>query len=234
MHRLILIEGMIGAGKSRTARNVANWIESQGEPARIFHEFADDHPIRTKAVDRIRAASPEVAPSQFDDPRIGLAQDPNVYSLDQWGALAARCLHTRQITILEATFLQNSVLPSFANDAPLTHIKEAFTRIEQQIAPAQPLLVYLRPRDIDSAIRRVHLERGDTWASWNIASVAGFPWAQHRNLSGRAAVVELYRAWECVVDDLMMTFSGDTLLVADPQDNWEAALARICSAVAAT
>ncbi len=52
--RLILIEGMIGAGKTTTARLVETWLTSRGEDARAFQELAEDHPIRTRAVDQLR------------------------------------------------------------------------------------------------------------------------------------------------------------------------------------
>ncbi len=48
--RLILLEGMIGSGKTTTAANIGKWLADQGDAAHVYHEFADDHPIRTKAV----------------------------------------------------------------------------------------------------------------------------------------------------------------------------------------
>ena len=229
--RLVLVEGMIGAGKTTTAAHIAHWLAGRGEDARAYHEFDDDHPIRTKAVDLLRAAHPEGASRAADTGEDGMARDPAVYAPSQWRTLAARCAHGQQTIIMESTLLQNSVLPCFANGAPIEKVKQVFAEIEAQLTPASPLLIYLRPSDVERAVERAHSERGEPWASWNSSSVASYPWARSRNLHGRRAVVELYRAWEHVVDELWEMYSFPKLLVVDPQDDWNAALCRIYSEV---
>jgi hypothetical protein len=237
--RLILIEGMVGAGKSATAAAVARRLVAQGDDALAYDEFADDHPIRTRAVDLLRAASPEVAaspsvptwPSAADE--AAPARDAGVYALDQWRVLAERCRRERRTTILESTFLQNSVLPSFISGAPIEQVQGKFSRIEGLIAPVRPLLVYLRPSDIEAAVRRVHRDRGEPWSSWNVASVSASPWAQAQGLCGPEAVVGFDRAWEPVVDELLGLYSSPKLLLVDPQADWEGTVARIAAAARA-
>ena len=231
--RLILIEGMIGAGKSTTAAKLADWLTSHGEDVCVYNEFADDHPIRTKVTDLLRVANPDTTTVPPDVGEDGVARDPQVYGLDQWTRLVSRCTAGQQTVILEGTFLQNSVLPAFMDEAPIDEVKAVFARIESQVASANPLLIYLRPSDIDDALRRVHRARGEAWASQNMAYVSNIPWARRRGLTGRQAIIELYRVWESVVDELLATSSCDTLLVLDPQDDWEAALEHIHSAVRA-
>ncbi len=92
--RLILIEGMIGAGKTTTAGWVEDWLAGRGEDARAFSEFDEDQPIRTRAVDQLRGQP---------------AQEPDAYAASQWRRLAERCRPGRPTLILESVFLQNSV-----------------------------------------------------------------------------------------------------------------------------
>lgn len=227
--RLILIEGMIGAGKSTTAAKLANRLTRQGANACAYHEGANDHPIRTKAVDLLRVAFPDTT-APPDVGADGLARDPAVYRLDQWAQLARRCTGGQQTVILESTFLQNSVLPQFMDGATIDEVKAVFTCIDSQIASADPLLIYLRPSNIDQALTRVHRERGAAWASQNVAFVAKCTWARKRGLQGRQAIIDLYRAWEDLVDEFLATSACATLLLIDPQDDWQAALGRIYSA----
>jgi predicted kinase len=222
--RLILIEGMIGAGKSTMAGRLERRLSARGEKARAYLEFAEDHPIRTKAVDLLRAAHPEPVWVPGDVGEDGLARDRSVYAVEQWGRLATRCRDDGQTVILESTFLQNSVMPPFLNGAPAGKCQEIFTRIEEQLAPARPLLVYLRPADTAAAVARVHGARSAAWTEGNMASVAASPWARSRDLHGREAVIALYRAWEVVVEELFAGYSFPKIILNDPQDDWDAAL----------
>src|SRR5262249_56519431 len=51
--RLVLIEGMIGSGKSTTAERLAARLIESGATAHAFNEGADDNPVRTRSVDRL-------------------------------------------------------------------------------------------------------------------------------------------------------------------------------------
>jgi len=220
---------MIGSGKTTTALRVGEWLTRQGESVRVFREADADHPIRTKAEDRLRAAAgPQPPGSTVDGPAQGsLANYPD----DQWRRLAEHCQRGRPTVILEGSFLQNSVMPAFIDGAPARKVTEIFTRITRQAAPAEPLLVYLRPADIRAAIARVHRDRGEPWSSGNLAFVANSPWARRRGLVGQDAVVRLYQAWEPVVTRLYDRYPFPKIMVTDPQHDWQATLARICAAV---
>jgi len=215
--RLILVEGMIGAGKTTTAGYLADWLSRRGEDVRAFDEGAADHPIRTRRVDELLAAP---APG-----------DPGVYAAGQWRRLAERCLRDEQTIILESIFLQNSVMPAFIDGAPAAAVTDICAEIQRQAAPAEPFLVYLRPIDIAAAIARVHEARGEPWSSRNVAYVQDCPWARRRNLRGRDAVVRLYQAWDPVVSELFDRYPFGKLMVPDPHHDWPASLRAISAAV---
>ena len=215
--RLILVEGMIGSGKTTTAGHLGDWLSGRGEDVRAFDEGAADHPIRTRRVDELLAAP---APG-----------DSGAYSAGQWRRLAERCLRDGQTVILESIFLQNSVMPAFIDGAPAATVDQICAGIQRQAAAAEPFLVYLRPTDIAAAIARVHQARGEPWSSRNLEFVENSPWARRRNLRGRDAVVRLYQAWEPVAARLYDRYPFGKLMVPDPQHDWPAALRRICAAV---
>jgi hypothetical protein len=215
--RLILVEGMIGAGKTTTAGYLADWLSRRGKDVRAFDEGAADHPIRTRRVDELLAAP---APG-----------DPGVYAAGQWRRLAERCLRDEQTIILESIFLQNSVMPAVIDGAPAAAVTDICAEIQRQAAPAEPFLVYLRPIDIAAAIARVHEARGEPWSSRNVAYVQDCPWARRRNLRGRDAVVQLYQAWDPVVSELFDRYPFGKLMVPDPHHDWPASLRAISAVV---
>ena len=215
--RLILVEGMIGSGKTTTAERLGDWLSGRGEDVRAYDEGAADHPIRTRRVDELLGAP---APG-----------DPGAYSASQWRRLAELCLRDGHTVILESIFLQNSAMPAFIDGAPAATVTEICAEIQRQVAPAEPFLVYLRPSDVAAAIARVHQARGEPWSSRNLAFVENSPWARRRNLCGRDAVVRLYQAWEPVVSQLYDRYPFGKLMVPDPQHDWPAALRTICAAV---
>jgi hypothetical protein len=228
--RLILIEGMIGAGKTTTAGWLEEWLSGRGEDVRAFREFDEDQPIRTRAVDQLRAAAAQAAgsPGQAGDvaPR-----ESEVYAASQWRRLAERCLNGRQTLILESIFLQNSVMPAFIYDAPADVVTGLCDTILEQVASAGPFLLYLRPADLAAAVARVHGARGPEAKERNVTFVENSRWARRRGLRGPGAVVALYEAWEAFVDTLYEGYPFPKLMVSDPQQDWPAAQARIGAAV---
>ncbi len=80
--RLILIEGMIGSGETTTAGWLEDWLSRRGEDARAFREFDEDQPIRTRAVDQLRAAAARAAGSPGHAGNVA-PRDADVYAASQ-------------------------------------------------------------------------------------------------------------------------------------------------------
>jgi len=171
-------------------------------------------------VDLVRAA---------DRRPTSIPADDGAYDVAQWGVLAAQCRRGDHTVVLEATFLQNSILPLFLDGAQLATIKDTTADIERRIVAADPLLVYLRPSDIEAAVHRVHAERGEPWSSRSVEFVSATRWARRRGVAGRRAVIELYRTWEHVVDELIAASTLASMVIVDPQRDREGTMERICA-----
>lgn len=221
-YRIILVEGMIGAGKSETAERLARSLRHRGRNASCFHEFAENHPIRTKAVDRLRSESPELQAHVATMPT-----QSGRYSLDQWSELVDRCRSEDSTAILESTFLQNSVLPLFLNEAPKKSVKRRFGDIVERVRDAPAILVLLEYSDVRSRLEGIHRERGEPWSSWNLRSAADLPWSRHRKLTGLDALVAFYTEWSSIVAELLREYPLPYLRIVDPHLDWSAANLRI-------
>jgi len=228
--RLIFVEGMPGAGKSTTAQNLGRWLSERGESCRAYHEMDDDNPIRTRGTDAMRANHPHVKPLPDVGPA-GFAVDPGVYAMEQWSRLANRCANGEWTCVLESRYIQNAVQPRFMAGASPENVEQRFAQIYGLVAPAAPLLVYLRNSDVSRAIRETLAQRGEPWATWLKENFTRMPWARERDLEGEAAVIGFYEAWEQIAARLCELHRGPKHIVEDAQRDWPEALQQIFAAV---
>jgi hypothetical protein len=229
--KLILVEGMIGSGKSTISEKIASHVENRGFRADLYHEYDLDHPIRTKSMDLLRANNPENVPQHTDIGVSGLATNFDVYSVDQWSRLSSHCNQSNSTSIIESTYIQNSVMPYFTNNTPVNKVLEIFKRIEIRIAKCEPLFIYLRPNCIEDSLKEIHSKRGDPWSTWNLSYITDCEWSRARRLRGFDALIAFYKEWELVVDQIYDLHTGPKRLIVAPEKNWELALDRICSYV---
>lgn len=193
---IILIEGPIGAGKTSLAMRLAQDLETKGIEARAFLEFDPDHPIRTAQVDLLS----------------GRELEPKAYGLDPWGRLAAQCVVNRGVVLLDATLMQNTLLPAYAAGVPDDQIMQLATARLTALAKVKPLVVYLHVDDMTGHLERIHKSSTPAWSAANLTWVDGTAWAQAKGLTGMAALIGFHEAWQIWVE-AWLGQQGDTSLV---------------------
>jgi hypothetical protein len=194
--QIILIEGPIGAGKTSLALRLAEGLEAKGLEARAFLEFDPDHPIRTEQVDFLS----------------GREREPKAYGLEPWARLAAQCVVNRGIVLLDATLIQNTLLPAFAAGVPEEQILHLATTRLGALAKAKPMVVYLHVDDMADHLERLHRSSTASWSAGNLAWIDGTAWAQARGQRGMAALIGFHEAWQNWVE-AWLGQQGDSSLV---------------------
>lgn len=181
LHRQIyLIEGPIGAGKTSLAMHIAQALESKGVEARAFLEFDSDHPIRTEQVDLLS----------------GRDLEAKAYGPESWARLAAQCVVNQGVVLLDATLIQNILLPAFASglaDADILQL--ARTRLAA-LAKVQPLIVYLHVENMADHLKSLHKSSSSDWSARNLAWINGTQRAKDRSQTGMTALVAFHEAWQ--------------------------------------
>jgi hypothetical protein len=82
------------------------------------------------------------------------------------------------------------------------------------------LLIYFRQDDVGRAIRAIAAERGDAWVrnqvDWKLAS----PYAVRRGLAGLEGLIELYRAYRRLTDQLYTELDIPKIGIENSEKEW--------------
>jgi predicted kinase len=210
-HRhIFLIEGPIGAGKTSLAMHLAQALEAKGVEARAFLEFDSDHPIRTEQVDLLSGREPEA----------------KAYGPEPWARLAAQCVVNQGVVLLDATLIQNTLLPAFASGLADEHILQLASTRLAALAKVKPLIVYLHVDNMADHLERLHESSSPDWSARNLAWIDGTKWAKDRGQTGMAALVAFHEAWQRWVE-AWLAQQGETSLVLPAQSAEIATLSQL-------
>lgn len=186
--RLILIDGMTGAGKSTTAQRLWLHLERLGVAARWIYEHDTSHPLwETDEMQRI-AESGALAP--------GFAERTLPA---RWRRLGQRCAESgaaTTATILESALLQSTVGLLLAMNADDETIVESALACAEAAAAANPVLVWLRPGDVPQALRAVcDVRRDHDYEAALVALLGATPYGRDRGIADFDGLVGFYERW---------------------------------------
>jgi hypothetical protein len=85
-----------------------------------------------------------------------------------------------------------------------------------------PLLVYLRQDDVDSAIRVVSRQRGETWVNYQVNWKLESPYAKRRGLAGLDGLIALYREYRLLTDQLFADLDIPKISIENSRQEWAA------------
>jgi hypothetical protein len=216
-HRLVLIEGLPGTGKTPTARALHAALRERGVDCAVYVEASEDNPI---AIGSIATDLGDV-----------IARYPaRTGALADWEALGRSA--PGGVTILESRFIQNAAMFLVLGGASFDEAARLTTAIAGAIRRLDPLLVYLRPDDPRAHIERVLREEATGWVDRVTSVWERSVWARQRGLAGREAFVRFFAEWAPYLDVLADGSAFETFRIADPRSNWAQAIPRLADALA--
>lgn len=190
--RLILIEGLSGAGKSTTAQRLWLNLRRQGFEARWFYEHDTTHPIWWPG------EQPRIAAEGVVDPAFLHETLPA-----RWRGLADERAAAGKVTIVEGAFFQTAIGFLLAMDLPDREIEAHVLAVGRAIAGLDPVLVYFRQRDVARALNEVFEDRwNDGYDAALIEHIGGTPYGKAHGLNDLAGLVRYYERWCELVESL--------------------------------
>ena len=227
---LILVEGLIGAGKTWTTEYLGEEINKTGIKTAWYLELDTDSPIDTLPTKLLNANYEK----KFDLEQ-ALAGDgpdnPTVYTLPQWKKLAESLNGSNEIIILDSRFWQHSAMYLFLRGISEEEVTVLHLEIVEALAKVRPFLVYLTQEDIEGALARIFQERTPEWTKWMIWLFEEQRYLKTRNLKGAAGVVKFYQAWSTIADKLYELHPYPKVKLLNPHDDWPAAYRKLHAAL---
>ena len=156
--RLIFVEGIMGSGKSTTARWLARLFQRAGIPARPIPE-ARPHPTNVfRSLPHWRQPWRDLA-----------AEELMARSLANWQAFVATARVAPHIFIFDGQLFHGDFTCLFLMGSPAPVLQEYVQTVLQLTQPLQPLIIYCYQVDVASALDRIGAQRGQGWIESQVA-----------------------------------------------------------------
>ena len=201
---LILVEGISGAGKSTTAQFLESQLLRQGIAAEWFHESGADNPLR-----------------RYYDAREGSVEAFIAQSLSAWRSYAERRASVREpVHILESCLFQIPMLPLLLEDVAAEVILAYVRDILRILTPMSPALIYLRPGDIEGALRQACASRYEGLLGQYVSRNEQSAYGRNRGLAGVPGLIDFWQELRGHIDGLVEAWAVPTLTLDTGGGAW--------------
>jgi len=200
--RLVLIEGLPGAGKSTSAVHLGTVLQQSGIPCRWFREEDDPHPLPCLDFE-IRGLPPKM--------------------IVLWSDFVQRALQEPFVSVIESRLWQNTGLYMFMSETEVDDIVDFSHTVYQALNPLSPVLIYLDQDNTETALRRMYAARGEAWMEQTLEETLPYPWFQSRDIRDFVGWVQFFVAWRQVAERLFADWPHRKIRILNPHEDWAGA-----------
>lgn len=217
VHRLVIVEGIMGSGKSTAMRFIAKHLQEAGLPAVPIHERTDPHPVR--ATDELE--------HWFEPWRDATPEDLADRALARWAAFVEYTLSNAEIAVLDGQLFHGDLTHLLLMEADTSLIFGYIRKLATVVTPLNPLVLYLWQEDVEEAIRRVCVERGPEWIAYQVNWKLAAPYCVSKGYVGLDGLISLYRDYRQLTDGLFQELPLAKLAIENSGRDWPAYERRI-------
>lgn len=197
--KLILIDGIIGSGKSTTAQFIAFQLQKNNIKAKWFHEYDPSNPL-------------------FEDP--GNVEPNPERIVEKWQLLVIEAETSDDVLIVESYLFQKTIGNLFENNIDKREIFKCAFQIREQIKELNPVLIYFYQRDIEKALKRLYEVRGEDWVNHRIQYETNTPYGINNSLKEYRGWVTFWRDLKVHIDELIEEYKLKILQIETSASNW--------------
>lgn len=200
--KLILIEGLPGAGKTTSSIHLGKFLQRGGFACRWYLENDDPHPIDCSNL-KLKDLPQKLPPL--------------------WSAFKEQALRENFVTVIESRIWQNTALFMLMDEYPVDEILHVHQLVWEELAPLSPVLLYLFQDDIEIALNRLYTIRSKTVIEQDIQTTSQYKWFQSRGLKDLDGWVQFFKEWQVVAEQLYSDWPFRKTKIHDPHDDWNIA-----------
>jgi hypothetical protein len=191
-HRLVIVEGIMGSGKSTTMRLIAKRLQEVGQQALPVHERTESHPVRaTDELEHWFEPWRDVTPARLAE-----------RALARWSAFVESTRPGVAIPVMDSQLFHGDLTNLFLMEAEPALISDYMDALVTIIAPLNPVVLYLWQEDVEKAVRTVCAERGTEWIDYQVNWKLAAPYCTHRGFTGLDGLIALYSDYRRTTDQL--------------------------------
>jgi hypothetical protein len=219
--RLLIFEGIMGSGKSTATRHFGELAAAAGAPVAAFTEAANPHPVR---------ASDDLA--DFFQPWAEISAHELARRVrEKWARYVRQRLADEVFTVMDGQLFHGDLSHLFMMEMSAADLAEHCHALMQVLAPLQPMVVYLRPADLEGAMRKVFQARGPDWEDYQVRWKLRSPYATRRQLSGFEGLITMYADYRALTDALFDALACTKLAIDTSRGEWQHCYSRIREAL---
>ena len=216
--RLIFVEGIMGSGKTTTARWLARLFRRAGLPARPVPEA---HPHPTNVFRTL---------PHWKQPWLDLsAEELMTRSYANWQAFVTRALSDSQISVFDRQLFHGDFTCLFLMNCPPPVLQQYVYTVLQLAQPLHPMLIYCYQADVAQALDRIGAQRGQEWVEYQVTWKVPSPYGQQRGLVGVDGWKWLYQDYRQLTDLCFQTLAIPKIAIETSAGDWFSYQTRICT-----
>jgi len=210
--RLVVVEGIPGSGKSTAAQFINVQLRRHGVASRWYHEGLKPHPVYTF----------------YDGTRHRTADDYSDDAVSRWQTFVGEVRSSEQVCTLDAALFQNHVRSMLYHDCGRQRILALGRRIESIVSVLDPVLLYLRPADVQRTLRDICRMRGERLMELWLQNHDQFPYAQRHGRRGYAGIIAFWNEFRALSDRLFAELDIRKLAIDTSGRDWGHHRQQIC------
>lgn len=200
--KLILIEGLPGAGKTTSSVHLGTYLQHQGIACRWYLEEDDPHPIACLEF-KLKDLAQKLPPL--------------------WAAFVEQTLQENIVTIIESRLWHNTALFMFMSEYPIDEIVGVHQLVWKELIPLSPTLIFLHQDDVEIALNRLYTLRSKDLIEKDLQITSQYKWFQSRGLKDFDGWVQFFKEWQVVAEHLYSDWPFCKTKIKNPHDDWEQA-----------